>query len=132
MWHQEAFYYDSHLVGRGYIAILCQHIKSKSKCVVINVYAACNLIDKVVIWENLRNAKDAHPNLAWCFCGDFNAVRHENERKGTSTRVTQKKEINGFNNFIERNFMVELPIVGKNTFGTRKMVKLRADWIECL
>jgi len=86
MWHKEAFCYDSHMVGKGYITIFGQHIKSKSKCAMINVYAACNLNDKGVLWENLSSVKNAHPNLAWCFCGDFNVVRDENERKCASTR----------------------------------------------
>ena len=26
MWHKDVFYYDSHLVGRGFIAVFGQHI----------------------------------------------------------------------------------------------------------
>jgi len=41
MWHKEAFCSDNHVVGRGFIADLGQHLKSKIKCIVINVYATC-------------------------------------------------------------------------------------------
>lgn len=45
------------------------------------------------------------------FFGDLNVVRSVNERKGARERGTQSSEIRGFS-FIERNFLVELPIVG--------------------
>lgn len=38
--------------------------------------------ENVALWEELTNIKNAHQNLVWCFCGDFNVVRCVNERKG--------------------------------------------------
>jgi len=40
MWHKEAFSYESHQMGEGYIAIFGQHLKSNCRCVVVNIYAA--------------------------------------------------------------------------------------------
>ena len=37
MWHKEAFRYDKHVVGSGFIVILGQHLKSNSLCVVIRL-----------------------------------------------------------------------------------------------
>ena len=113
MWHKEAFRYDKHVVGSGFIAILGQHLKSNNLCVVINVYAACNLSDKVALWETLTSFKSLHQSVAWCFCGDFNAVRREDERKGVRGGSSKKKRISGFNDFIERNYLVDVPVVGK-------------------
>jgi len=45
------------VVGRGFIALFGQHAKSNIKCALINVYAACNLNDKVALWEDLTNIK---------------------------------------------------------------------------
>ena len=42
----------------------------------------------------------------------FNEVRNENERKGV--RGSQKKEISGFNSFIDHMALLDLPLVGKN------------------
>jgi len=96
-------------MGRGYIAVFGFLYKSNFACAVINVYAQCNLADKVVMWEEMMIVKDTQP----CLCGDFNALRHADERKGTSIKGNQKKEISRFNSFIERNFLVELHVVGK-------------------
>ena len=129
LWHKDAFSYGSHLMGKGFIAIFGQHIQSKLKCVVINIYAACTVKDKLALWDDLTNVKNAYQNIAWVLCGDFNAVRCGDERKGTCATSTQRKEIVGFNDFIERNFLVELPIVGKRYtwFKANGSAKSRLD-----
>jgi len=128
---KEAFSYGSHVVGNGFIAIVGQLLKTKSQCVVVNVYAACNLKDKVVLWEALTTLKQSYVNLAWCFCGDFNAVRSEDERKGIRGCSSPRKEIDGFNCFIEDNGLVDLPFVGKKYtwFKSNGTAKSRLDRI---
>jgi len=86
MWHKDAFIYDSHVMGKGFIAISGQLVKANCRCVVVNVYAACSLREKKVLWEELSRIKTASQDLIWCFCGDFNAVRSLSERKGTRER----------------------------------------------
>jgi len=139
MWHKDAFNYDSHVMENGFIATFGQHLRSKTKCVVVNVYAPCILSEKVSLWEELFKIRYAHQNLSWCFCSDFNAVRCVNERKGTRVRGSQKSEINDFNSFIERKFLLEIPIVGKkytwfksngSAKSTLDRVLLYEDWIH--
>ncbi|XP_068471265.1 uncharacterized protein [Phaseolus vulgaris] len=113
MWNKEAFEYGSHVVGVGFIAIVGYHLIAKRHCVVVNVYAACNLQDKILLWEALTILKQSYQNLAWCLCGDFNVVRRPEERKGIRGHSSQKKEIEGFNNFIETNGWMDIPGVGK-------------------
>jgi len=48
------------------------------------------------------------------FLGDFNAVRSRSKRKGIRVGVDHSSEIVGFNNFIDANLLLDLPIVGKN------------------
>jgi len=100
-------------VGKDFIVVFGQHLKSNNSCVVVNVYAACNLSEKVVLLEELSSIKSAPQDFVWCFCGDFKTVRSVNKRKGAIDRGTQSSEIKRFNSFIERNFLLELPIVGK-------------------
>jgi len=113
MWHKEAFSYGSHIIGTGFIAIVGYHLKAKRQCVVVNVYAGCNLKDKVEQWEALTVLKQSHVNVAWVVCGDFNVVRREEERKGIRGCSSQKKEMDGFNKFIDNNALLDIPCVGK-------------------
>jgi len=86
-----------HVVGNDFIAIVGQHIKSSSICVVVNVYATCNYRDKVTLWKVLTSLNRTYQNMVGCFCGDFNAVRREDERKGIrgSSDGDQEEEENG-------------------------------------
>jgi len=95
----------------------------------VNVYVACSLNDKKTLWEDLSNIKRASQEKAWCFCGDFNAVRSCTERKGTRVGVDHSREIVGFNSFIEANLLLDLPIVGKKYtwFKSNGSAKSRID-----
>ncbi|KAK7342411.1 hypothetical protein VNO80_25362 [Phaseolus coccineus] len=75
--------------GLGVTRTGCDHsfcqgddVVSVGRCVVVNVYSPCSLSGKKILSEDLSNAKLASQELAWCFCGDFNAVRSISERKG--------------------------------------------------
>jgi len=56
MWHEDSFSYDSHVMGKGFIAIFSNHHKSNLRCVVVNVYAACTLRDKKILREELSKS----------------------------------------------------------------------------
>ncbi|XP_068503691.1 uncharacterized protein [Phaseolus vulgaris] len=111
MWHEEAFSYANHVMGKGFIAVFGNHVKTNTSCVVINVYAACSLSEKKTLWEDLSNLKADSQELVWCMCGDFNAIRSRNERKGIRERASQSGEITGFNSFIDTNSLFEFPLV---------------------
>ena len=112
MWHKEVFLYQSHLIGKGFIVFFGKHMQTDTDIVVVNVYSACNLQDKKTLWGELSSIKTIHQKCPWCFIGDFNAVRRTNERKGKSTRGSQTSEIRLFNEFIEGNLLLDIPIVG--------------------
>ncbi|XP_068504049.1 uncharacterized protein [Phaseolus vulgaris] len=113
MWCEDVFSYESHVVGKGFIAVFGKVHKSDLSCVVVNVYSACNMSEKKTLWEELTVLKQACHGSMWCLCGDFNAVRNRSERKGIRDRVVQSREIEGFNNFIDSNALLDLPVVGK-------------------
>ncbi|XP_068504280.1 uncharacterized protein [Phaseolus vulgaris] len=113
LWNTKSFTYESHVMGKGFIIIIAQHIKSSSRCVVANIYSPCSLSGKKTLWDDLSNTKSVSRDRIWCMCGDFNAVRIRSERKGVKERGGQVSERNDFNSFIDSNLLMELPIVGK-------------------
>jgi len=48
-----------------------------------------------------------------CICGDFNAVRHVEERRSVGNHFCQARSAN-YNLFIEDNLLVDLPLRGRN------------------
>ena len=129
MWHKDAFSYNSHVMGKGFIATFGQHLRSKTKCVVVNVYAPCILSEKVSVWEELYNIIYAHQNLSWCFCNDFNVVRCVNERKGARVRGNQKSEISGLIASSKRIFCWKYQLLEKKYtwFKSNGSAKRRLD-----
>jgi len=69
--------------------------------------------DKLALWENLSSLKATTRDRACCLISDFNAIRNPFERRVIIECGSQKCEIFGFNDFIERNFLMELPVAGK-------------------
>ena len=139
MWHKEAFIYGSHIIGRGFIAVTGKHVKANILCVIVNVYTACSLSDKIELWEALSNLRSLHQDKVWCCCGDFNAVRCAEERRGIRGNASNKNEIRGFNDFIGRNLMDDFPIVGKKytwykAYGSAKSrldrVLVSEEWLQ--
>jgi len=139
LWHKDAFKYESHSMGKGYIAIVGLHGKSSQRCCVVNVYAACNLKEKKILWEELSKCKENSQIGMWCFCGDFNAIRGRVERQGAD-RSDFTREMKEFNGFIETNLLLDLPFVGKKftlfkSNGTAKSKIDRAlvteEWMQC-
>ena len=114
MWKKSVLGYESHVMGKRFFAFFGKLLRSDMRCVIVNVYAACTYTDKKRLWEELSNIKAASQDLLWCFCGDFNAVRTKSERKSIYGSVWCSREIYGFNNFIETNLLLDLPLVGKN------------------
>jgi len=129
MWHRDAFIYESHAMGKGFIVVFGQHIKANCRCVVVNIYVACLLREKKVLWWELTRIKLVSQYLIWCFCGDFNVVRSLSERKGIRERDIQSSETRDFNCFIDANFLIEFPFVGKKFtwFNSNGSAKSRLD-----
>ena len=53
-------------------------------------------------------------NLAWCVFGDFNIIRYLAERLGCNSFSLAMFK---FLDFIERNFLVDLPLMGVSIRG---------------
>jgi len=45
--------------------------------------------------------------------GDFNSIRNERERRGFNKVSGNKREMQGFNNFIDNMELVDIPCIGR-------------------
>ncbi|XP_076943218.1 uncharacterized protein LOC143613388 [Bidens hawaiensis] len=78
------------------------------KCFMVNVYAPQDEMEKRVLWQLLLSFINNNPGH-YFIMGDFNAVRFEHERMGTtfSNRV-----VNYFNDFISEASLIDIPLGG--------------------
>jgi hypothetical protein len=67
---------------QGYLGVCLEWGIKKSLCLILNVYAPCNLTSKKALWVDILVALRAYPSKSFCLLGDFNSVRDKVERKG--------------------------------------------------
>ena len=81
--------------------------------VIVNVYSSCNLQEKMQMWDELKVVRLREACNSWCILGDFNSIRKEGERRGVNCGRSNKREIQGFNNFIESMKVVDMPNINR-------------------
>jgi len=64
--------------------------------------------------------------------GGFQLIRNERECRGinSSNGNGNKRELQGFNNFIDNMELVDIPCIGENILGIDLMIKQRTDLID--
>jgi len=86
---------------------------------IVNVYSIGSVKDKVDLWEKIGQIMSNSVGIAWCMVGDFNAVRNPNERQGVGQAKANRSEMNGFNNFIVSNQLLDIPTTGRKFMWCR-------------
>ena len=88
------------------------------------------------LWEELSRMRSRW-NTAWCVFGDFNITRYPSERLGCETF---SPAMFAFSNFIEANYLVDLPLEGASFTWFRDLgpdcmsgidrTLASVDWVE--
>lgn len=76
---------------------------------IVNVYAPNSLAGKKEVWSQIVEKMRGKEDENWCICGDFNAIRSEEERRGVG-RSGREAEMRVFNDFINQSRLVDLPL----------------------
>jgi len=87
-------------------------ISTSEEFVICNVYAPCDSVAKRELWERLNSFVLNHTDTCVCLCGDFNAVRLLEERKGRGS-VFRQGDADMFNKFIVDSYLIDFPICGR-------------------
>ncbi|MCH85190.1 LINE-1 reverse transcriptase like, partial [Trifolium medium] len=99
--------------GQGYLGVCLEWGEKKTLCLIVNVYAPCNIISKKTIWVDILVALRAYPAEFYCILGDFNSIREKEERKGVGAFSNWMEESRLFNVFINNSRLVDLPLLGR-------------------
>ncbi|GKD96179.1 RNA-directed DNA polymerase, eukaryota [Tanacetum coccineum] len=107
----------------GFIAIYGEWTKIGIECLMIVVYAPQNYSKKCCLWNHL-NSLIHNFHATSIVLGDFNEVRDETERMGTSFCKYGAKI---FNYFINNSELVDLPIGGKSLDLKLRLQELKKE-----
>jgi len=96
---------------------------------IVNVYSSGSLKEKKLIWDEINACRASQLNKIWCVVGDFNSIITKEERKSLVSGSNYSREIHGFNEFIEKAELLDIPMVGRKFtwYKPNGMVKSRID-----
>ncbi|CAJ2657018.1 unnamed protein product [Trifolium pratense] len=86
--------------------------KSGEEFFVANIYAPCDDMVKQRLWESISERLHLLAGKRVCVCGDFNAVKHVDERRSVRGDHRSLDHV-PFSRFIEDNTLVDLPLIGR-------------------
>jgi exonuclease III len=99
--------------GEGYVGVCLEWGVERHICLVVNVYAKCDLVAKRRLWEALCSSKRRFGSGMWCILGDFNSVICGDERRGVTQQDSVTLDMREFVGFVESMEVVDLPILGR-------------------
>ncbi|XP_020237260.1 uncharacterized protein LOC109816599 [Cajanus cajan] len=98
--------------GSGFHGVCLQWGVDAYRCVVVNVYSPCQLVDKRRLGGEIIMSKRGFGSCLWCIVGDFNTVRRLDERKG-GIGDYGAWDMEDFNSFVRDMELIDVPLVGK-------------------
>ncbi|CAJ2652296.1 unnamed protein product [Trifolium pratense] len=110
IWNSVTFNLLNNFSGEGFLGISVE--KEGDVMHIVNIYSPCSALGKKKLWEDLLALKQQNSVGEWCVGGDFNAILHSSERKGSSA-VNRRGEKLLFNRFVEEMEVVDVPVLGK-------------------
>ncbi|XP_028216529.1 uncharacterized protein LOC114398545 [Glycine soja] len=113
IWNNDSFLVDRKVVGRGFILLEGLWIKDNKRVSIINVYAPCDLQRKRQQWDEILQLKTASQACLWCVLGDFNSIRHQDERVSSAQSVGVDPSISEFNSWILDMALEDVRSVGR-------------------
>ncbi|XP_061983093.1 uncharacterized protein LOC133702794 [Populus nigra] len=108
MWDSSTFEVNSIEYGGQWISLCGKHVNSSFNCMIIGVYAASSVQDRVKLWEDITTLKFAF-NLPMVVIGDFNEILHAHER---SSGYINHSGSAAFRNFLSDCALIEFKLQG--------------------
>lgn len=110
---ERAFKLQSKVIGSGFILLNGQWLKEDQQVHIVIVYSPCDIQNKRVLWDNIKQLKSSHNRGYWCIFGDFNNVRNPSERLGNCHRGEWDNSIKEFNDWIDEMEVEDATWVGR-------------------
>ena len=82
LWSEKVFKMERKVSGRGFILLQGVWKQGAQKVHIVNIYSPCDIHNKRVLWDSIRQLKNLSPGGLWCILGDFNNIRSPSERLG--------------------------------------------------
>lgn len=102
--------------GEGFVGVSLEWGVLRRRCVIINVYAKCEIEAKRRLWERLTIARRNLGEGGWCIMGDFNSVGESIERRGINDEASPNQI---FDTRCYQGFVRNVELEDHNVVGRR-------------
>lgn len=104
---------ERRVTDRGFILLEGVWTQEMQKIFIVNLYAPCDVVGKLALWESIRQLKNLEPCGLWCILSDFNNIRHPSERVSVTQREGDLNNIIEFNDSLADLEVEEAPCIGR-------------------
>ncbi|XP_057808814.1 uncharacterized protein LOC131023285 [Salvia miltiorrhiza] len=111
-WNKEKFVASSSWDFPGAVVLNGWWQSGNLPCCFVNIYAPIDGNEKLLLWDKLNMIVNQNVDICLCILGDFNAVRNQEERVGSSDRYGIV-EARNFDSFIRDNGLIDIRIQGR-------------------
>ena len=100
--------------GSNFLMLEGRCVNINQRMFLVNIYAPCDLAGKRLLWDELKQLRASNPPGLWCFMGDFNSIRSQEERSSLSQRCADPLGISEFNQGISEMELQDIKSVGSS------------------
>ena len=94
MWSDKTFKLERKVIENGFILLTGQWIKEAQLVHIVSIYSPCDIQNKRILWDTIKQLKISNQGGLWCIMGGFNNIRNHSERMGVSQRGVEESSIN--------------------------------------
>ena len=126
LWNNSVFEVDTKVKGSNYLMLEGRCVDINQRMFVVNIYAPCDLAGKRLLWDELKQLRASKPPGIWCFMGDFNSIRNQDERYNLSQSRVDPSSISDFNTWISEMELQEIKCVGSTYTWIRPNARVKS------
>ena len=86
LWSERTFKLQMKVVGSDFIFLRGEWLREAQQINILTIYSPCEIQNKRILWDQVRQLKHSLSRDLWCICGDFNSIRDLAERFGICQR----------------------------------------------
>ena len=97
LWSEQTFKLQMKVVGNGFIFLRGEWVREAQQISILTIYFPCEIQNKRILWDQVKQLKQSLSGDLWCILGDFNSIRDLAERFAICQKGSGTNDIKEFN-----------------------------------
>lgn len=111
-WDANKFLSSSQWSMGGAVVVNGRWCFSGEEYCIVNIYASCNLEEKILLWDRLSLVIEQNSRIKLCLIGDFNSILEDYERAGSGSG-SSSRDRRKFKEFVENGQLHDVKLQGR-------------------